>query len=409
MNRNGYKIFSKGMIGNFVLSNRLVRSATWDPSILKTRTMSDEILNIYKNQAAGGVGLIITGGFPVVNKEMLANADKEGKACSYKDLRIKGTGKMVEVVRKAREDCKIIAQLENGSLDAGPSGVPSPFARKGIRPLSVKEIKIIIRYYAEAAACMKEDGFDGVQLHAAHTGILSCFLSPYKNRRKDMYGGSVANRVRIIKEIVSLARDKVGDFPILVKINCTDYVKGGIDYNNFPELAAMIEKSGVDAIEISGGMWDCLIRPESELGFPPVPAPESHTSIKNSDKQLYFLKYTENLELNIPLILVGGARDIEQLEHVINQGKINFIALCRPLIAEPDLPSRWLEGRGSNTTECISCNSCIYSMIVHPRKTGPGPVTCTFKNDKEEHKMAQKWLKSWVKNKREKRPAAPLS
>ena len=92
----------------------------------------------------------------------------------------------------------------------------------------------------------------------------------------------------------------------------------------------------------------------------------------------------------------GGNRDVDRLEQILQQEHVDLIALCRPLISEPDLPRRWLEGRGSSTAECISCNSCIYDMIVHPSREGPGLVTCVFKHNKDEHKEAQRWLASWV-------------
>jgi hypothetical protein len=87
------------------------------------------------------------------------------------------------------------------------------------------------------------------------------------------------------------------------------------------------------------------------------------------------------------------------LEEIINQGKVEFIALSRPLIREPDLPNRWLESRGKRTTKCISCNSCIFDMYIHPGRPEPGLVTCVFKNDKSKYKLAQKWLTSWVSRK----------
>jgi 2,4-dienoyl-CoA reductase-like NADH-dependent reductase (Old Yellow Enzyme family) len=180
-------------------------------------------------------------------------------------------------------------------------------------------------------------------------------------------------------------------------MNGTDYLDGGTDMDTFPELAKEVERAGIDAIEVSGGMWDCLVRSEDELGFRPVPAPESHTRIKNPDKQSYFLKYAESLDLDIPVILVGGNRDIERLEAIVSKGKVDFIALCRPLISEPDLPNRWLEGRGGPGTDCISCNSCLYEMLVHPGRPEPGPVRCILKNEKHKVKEAQRWLSSWVR------------
>jgi 2,4-dienoyl-CoA reductase-like NADH-dependent reductase (Old Yellow Enzyme family) len=291
-----------------------------------------------------------------------------------------------------------VAHLSGEYPGVGPSDVPSPFRGTKLKPLSTKQIQAIVHCFIQAVAGVKDDGFDGVQLHAAHGGLLSRFLSPYTNRREDEYGGSAENRARIIGEIVAGARRLVGDFPILIKMNCTDYVEGGTDIATFPVLAKAIQDSGVDAIEISGGMWDCLIRPEEELGFRPVPAPESHTRIQNPEKQNYFLPYAEKTKLDIPLILVGGNRDVEQLEEIIRQGKVDFFALCRPLISEPDLPKRWLEGRGRSGTDCVSCNACIYDMRTHVEERKPWVATCLVKHDKKRLKAAQQWLSSWVKN-----------
>ncbi|MFW9903332.1 MAG: NADH:flavin oxidoreductase [Candidatus Thorarchaeota archaeon] len=396
MRRDHYKIYSKSKIGNLILCNRLVRSATWDPSIVMKRRMTDEILNLYRELALGGVGLIISGGFPVFQEQKVENGSKKW-ITDYVDLRVNEIEQMPTIVHNVSHECKIVAQLENGNLNARPSVIDSPYSRRKMRQLTVDEIGDIVNCFVEAIIDMKKSGFDGIQLHAAHGGLLSRFLSPFTNHRKDIYGGSASNRVRIIYEIVTKARKSVGNFPILIKINCTDYLQGGVDIKTFPELTREIEHIGVDAIEVSGGMWECLVRKEEELGFRPVPAPESHTRIKSPYKQSYFLKYTEKLNLGIPVILVGGNRDIERLEEIVSEGKVDFIALSRPLIREPNLPKRWLEGRGGQTTECISCNSCIYAMLVHPGRPEPGLVTCIHKNDKAQHLLAQKWLSSWVR------------
>ncbi|MFX0118651.1 MAG: NADH:flavin oxidoreductase [Candidatus Hodarchaeota archaeon] len=396
MRRANYTIFSEGKIGSLKLKNRLVRSATWDPSILRSRKMNTEVLNLYQEIALGGVGLIITGGFPVF-QEQLANIDSKKWIINYFDLRVDEIEKLPEIVHKSQQDCKIVAQLENGNLTGRPSVISSPYSKRKLRYLSLDEISDIINSFVEAIIDMKKTGFDGVQLHSAHGGLLSRFLSPYTNRRNDAYGGSTSNRVRIIQEIVTKARQSVSDFPILIKMNCTDYLEGGISIETFPKLARKIEQTGVNAIEISGGMWECLFRNEDELGFRPVPAPESHTQINSIDNQSYFLKYTKKLDLDIPVILVGGNRNIERLEEIVKQGKVEFIALSRPIIREPDLPKRWLEGRGGPTTECISCNSCIFAMLIHPGRSEPGLVTCVHKSNKSLHKLAQKWLSSWVK------------
>lgn len=394
MNRAHYKIFSSASIAGLSLSNRLVRSATWDPSILSSRQMTEEVLDLYSSLALGGVGLIITGGLPVY-RERFPDENADQPVRLYADLRVDGLEKLAAAVHQARQDCKIVAQLEVGYLDAGPSSIPTPFSDQSVRALSVDEIDQIVACFVTAISDVYRAGFDGIQLHAAHGGLLSRFFSPYTNQRQDGYGGSTPQRVKIVREIVVAARRQVGDFPILIKMNCTDYLEGGIDHANFPELAQEIVKAGVDAIEVSGGMWECLFRPEEELGFRPVPAPESHTRLRSPERQSYFLRYTEQLDLPIPVILVGGNRDVERLEAILQGGKVDFIALCRPLIREPDLPNRWRAGSGKRLPECISCNSCIYAMYVHPGKPEPGLVTCICKNDKKQHQPAQKWLVSW--------------
>ena len=396
VSRGHYRLFSGGRIGNLYLPNRLVRSATWDPSILHKQKMTDEVLNLYRELSLGGVGMIITGGFPVF-KEMMQKTESGKWILNFSELKVEGIERLVKVVHSSGKDCRIIAQIEDGRLNARPSSISSPFSKRKFRPLTLQEIEDIIDCYVQGIESMKQAGFDGVQIHAAHGSILSRFLSSYTNRRGDIYGGSPSNRVRIIREIVSRARRLVGDFPILIKMNCTDYLVGGTDVDTFPELAKEIEKAGIDAIEVSGGMWECLVRNEQDLGFRLVPAPESHTRIGNPEKQSYFLKYVEKLSLGIPIILVGGNRNVDLLEMIICQGKVDFIALSRPLIREPDLPNRWLEGRGKPTTECISCNSCIFNMHVHPNSPEPGLVVCVHKESKSLHRQAQRWLDSWVK------------
>ncbi len=390
MSREQYKLFSTGRIGKLNLPNRLIRSATWDPSILHHSKMTEEILAVYHKVAAGGVGLIFSGGLPVCNDETLASGS------GYAGLRFKGIEKLVPTVHKAGTGCKIIAQLEPRNLNKGPSEIRSPYQKEKIPALITDEIQTVIRCFVEGIISIQADGFDGVQLHAAHGGLLSSFLSPYTNHRTDEFGGTIKKRAAILQRIVEQARKIVGDFPILIKLNATDNLQGGIDIENFPALAKQMERVGFDAIEVSGGMWDCLIQSEEELGFPPVPAPESHTQINRPEKQSYYLQYVRELKLNIPVILVGGNRDVERLEAILQEEPVDFIALCRPLISEPDLPKRWLEGRGGTSTDCISCNACIYDMYMHPGQDAPGLVRCVYKEDRERYHEAKEWLKTWV-------------
>ncbi len=368
MSREHYQVFSKSKIADLELKNRLVRSATCESGMTKDGKITDKMSELYKNLAAGGAGMIITGHMAVMEK---------GKALPHQtlicdDKYIREISPIADIIHNTQNDCFAVAQLSHAGRQVahdnktaecvGPSDVPSTVIQNNARVLDEDEIESIIDAFADAIGRVKQAGFDAVQLHSAHGWLLSSFLSPYTNKRKDKYGGSVKNRVRILKAIIDKARAKVKDFPILIKINCDDNVENGINISNFPELAKEIENTGFDAIEISGAMWDCLSRSEEELGFFPAPIPEAHIKIGNDEKQSYYEKYTDDLDLNIPVILLGGHRNIEFLEKIITKQKADFFSFSRPLICEPDLPNRWLNGTGTEKADCVSCNSCLLTI-----------------------------------------------
>jgi 2,4-dienoyl-CoA reductase-like NADH-dependent reductase (Old Yellow Enzyme family) len=394
MQRDNYKIFSEGQIAGLNLKNRIVRSATWDVPVTVTKDVPDVVVDYYRELTLGGSGMIITGDFPVTPESEFT------AATSYSDVRVTGLERIADVVHKTDDRCKVIAQLNTGFIRKAPSERVSPYTGRTIPALTEEEIRVLVKCFAQGVKKASDLGYDGVQFHAAHGTLLCDLLSTYTNKRTDDYGGTTKRRIRVIRDIVSKAREKVGAFPILIKANCTDYMPGGIDMDSFPELAFQIERAGIDAIEVSGGRYDCLLRSEEELGFRPVPGAESHTRINSIEKQSYFYQYTEGLHCSIPIILVGGNKDVEHVERLLQKGKVDFIAMCRPLICEQELPNRWLSGKGKNSAECISCNSCIYDMIMNASKGESKITRCLYKRDKKEHKRAQKWLASWVEKHR---------
>lgn len=374
--RVSYHIFSEGAIAGLKTKNRLVRSATVEGAASNDGRVTETYTDFYKTLARGGVGTIITGYMAVAENGRSVHK----QAGIWADWHVAGIKKAADAVHHETPDTVLIAQIGHAgrnitsnvdmSEPVGPSVVPSPILKKQARALGDDEIEDIIGLFVDAVVRVKEAGFDGVQLHGAHGYLLSSFLSPYTNRRTDRFGGSLENRVRIVSDIVSGARKQVGsDFPILIKANADDFVPGGIDINTFPAVAQKIEESGLDAIEVSGGIWDCLVRTEHELGFFPVPIPESRIRIDDPAKQSYFLPYAMMLDLKIPVMLVGGNRSVERMEDILNNSPIDFMSLCRPLISEPDLPNRWLSGDGPETARCQSCNGCLLTLTK-------GPVRC---------------------------------
>jgi 2,4-dienoyl-CoA reductase-like NADH-dependent reductase (Old Yellow Enzyme family) len=181
-----------------------------------------------------------------------------------------------------------------------PSPVYDALFERTPRALAIEEINEITDKFAEAIRRAQEAEFDGVQIHAAHGYLLSSFLSPYTNKRDDQYGGSTENRVRILREIYEKAKKKVGkNFPILVKINTTDFLPGGMDIKEAGSSAEILEKIEFAAIETSGGMWEAVTQSQEELGWPPVILPESRTEIKSKDQEAYFLPSAKTLKESI--------------------------------------------------------------------------------------------------------------
>jgi 2,4-dienoyl-CoA reductase-like NADH-dependent reductase (Old Yellow Enzyme family) len=396
-------VFKPGRIGRLELKNRLVRSATYENAATIHGEVTDPLVEIYRRLGLGGVGLIVTGITSVLAKAhsphrtMLIDGDKT----------IPGLRRIPDTVHSLGNGCKILIQLHHPgrqiirpedapkmipffspALVAGlqraaqgppseqrprpvpaqlpdpvaPSAIPDAMFKRAPRALSIEEIEEIIEAFARGIGRAQEAGFDGVQLHAAHGWLLSSFLSPHTNKRKDRYGGSTENRTRIVQEIFEQGRKRVdNDFPILIKMNTTDFLADGTDLKEAARVAAILKQIGFAALETSGGMWETVTRGEKELGWPPYLLPESRTNIKNKDQEAYFLSGAEAVkkQTGLPVILVGGMRSLEKIEEVLQSGAADFISLARPLIRQPDLPNLWISGEGPEKAACISCNACI--------------------------------------------------
>jgi len=404
-------VFTPARIGELEIKNRLVRSATYENAATREGEVSDFLVDLYCTLAKGGVGLIITSAASVYSKTVQLfgmRADSDSFIPSLK--------KIPRVIRESAPDCKVMLQLahpgrqvinrkDGAKLSSvvpqaflayirrhpelrlpseeaphvveptAPSAVYDAIFDRTPRALTVEEIEEIIESFAEGVRRAQEAGFDGVQLHAAHGYLLSSFLSPRTNRRKDQYGGSIENRTRIIKDIYRCARRKVGDrFPILIKMNTTDFLPGGMDLNEAVRVAKMLSEVGFAAIETSGGMWEALTRKKEELGWLPVLLPESRTGIKDQDQEAYFLPGAKALKekTNATVILVGGLKSFSKIEEVLTSKGADFVSVCRPLIRQPDLPILWQSGEGPDKAECISCNACL--------PTGSARLVCRVKN-----------------------------
>jgi 2,4-dienoyl-CoA reductase-like NADH-dependent reductase (Old Yellow Enzyme family) len=335
--RTDYKIFSTGQIGAMTVKNRLVRSATMVAAGSDGQPTQEHI-RLYCELARGGVAVIITGFMlPSRNDKPMV-----GQIVISEDSYIPGLERLAEAVHETDGECRLVAQIGHSGMTVSPSGIKWPFrwTTKG-RTLTTDEVDNIVADFSDAIWRAKTAGFDGVELHGAHAYLLSSFLSPQTNKRTDKYGGSIENRVHIIRAIMDKARKRAGpDFPIMIKLNSDDNTAQGIQPTNFPDLANEIIRTGVVALDVSGNN-------------------KVRRNIENTKDEAYFFTGAKALDVRTPIILTGGNRSVNHMEKLLKTNEIDFIGMARPLIREPNLPNRWLEGVGEDRASCISCNGCI--------------------------------------------------
>lgn len=366
-------LFSAEKIGNVQIKNRIVRSATHMRSSEKYGYIGDKLIDIYRDLARGGTGLIISG-FTAVDPGGTANPYQ---ACLYNDSFIPGQNKLVEAVHEYA-DVKIAIQIAHtGRQGYHPKYhpvAPSPvlFKTTGLTPreLTANEIETLIQKFVDAGKRSYECGYDMVQLHAAHGYFLSNFISPYTNKRTDEYGGDTQKRAKILIDIYNGLRDELGsNFPITIKLQTEDFIPNGLKLEEGVEYAKILSEIGFDAIEPSGGGGDAQI-----LSKKPYPS----LNIKSEEEENYFLEHNKRIKpfLNkCKLIAMGGIKNPISAERILKEDIADFISLCRPLIYEPDLPNRWRNGDIS-PAKCISCNGCYMTMMQ-------GPVYCVTKKKRE--------------------------
>ena len=359
-------VFDPNRLAGLDLGNRLVRSATWEGLADALGGVTDPMVDIYRDLAAGGVGLIISSYIAVRND----GRQHITQLAADRDEHIAGLARLADAVHQYGG--KLVGQIvhcggqsepdaNQGRAALAPSAIASPGYRQVPAELAPADIEDIVASFAAAAARLVSAGFDGVQLHGAHGYLLAQFLSPLRNRRDDEYGGDLPGRARFALAVFAAVRAVVGrDFPIMIKLNGNDFVAGSTSEEDSCYLAARLAAAGVAAIEVSGGTPG-----SGKLG--PV-----RNKILTSDDEAYFRPQAQAIRIaapDVPLMLVGGLRSLAKMEEILAAGDADYLSLCRPLIREPDLPRRWQRGEATRAA-CISCNGCY-----RPARKGEG-VRC---------------------------------
>ncbi|MHB9072400.1 MAG: NADH:flavin oxidoreductase [Desulfobaccales bacterium] len=345
-------LFENSAINGMKLANRSVRSATWEGMAAEDGAVTPKLIETMTALAQGGVGLIISS-HSYISPEGQATPWQIG---IYKDELIPGLQKLAGAIHA--HGGKIVMQLAHAGnfamekLTGQPALVVSDFlglASSRRHEIEPQDIQKLITAFAAAARRAKSAGCDGVQLHSAHGYLLSQFLSPLFNRRRDDYGGDIRHRAKIHGEALHAVREAVGpDFPILIKMNCRDFQEGGLSLEDSLEAAKLLAAAGLDAIELSGGLL---------TGGKLSP---SRPGIDSQEKEAYFKEEALAFKkaISIPLILVGGIRSFEVAEQLLADGTADYISMSRPFIREPDLINRWKAGV-RRPAVCTSDNLCF--------------------------------------------------
>lgn len=312
-------------IGSLHLTNRLVM-----PPMATGKcpdgNVTEDILDYYKEKSQGGYISLIVIEHSYVSPEGKAHKNQLSISDSCNIDKLKALSDTIH-----KNGSKAVMQINHAGIQTseevtgypsvGPSAVPNS---KGIvaQELSVDEIKEIVKSFGKAAARVKDAGFDGVEIHAAHGYLLHQFYTPLTNKRTDAYGGDVKNRIKIHLEVIEEVKKSVGDdFPILLRLGASDYTEGGVTIEDSIIASKEFEKAGINILDISGGVRGFMVPGATEEG--------------------YFSPLTKAIKevVSIPVILTGGIVSAEAAEKLLNEGKADLIGVGRAIYKD----SNWAE------------------------------------------------------------------
>jgi len=357
---------------------------------------SEALGTLYGRLARAGVGTIITG-FSYVSPEGRAmqprqcgiDTDDKTQAWARVVRAVHSNGKteaerpllIMQIAHAGRQTLPEVT----GRPALAPTAKRSPYFRVRPRVMDDTQIKNAATAFGRAARRAQTAGFDGVQLHAAHGYLIHQFLSPYLNDRTDTWG---QDRFAFFRSIVTEVRAECGpNFPLFVKVSGGDGHPGGLTPALTAEYAREMERIGIAAIEVSYGTMDEALNifrggvpTERVLRHNPfivkrpgwMKALWKRFSLPRLKKHLFAFSENYNLEAarsirqltSIPLLLVGGIRSREGIEHILESGDADAVSLCRPLICEPDLAERFRSG-AAQRSRCTACNACAVMCDSH--------------------------------------------
>ena len=327
-----------------VLKNRIAKSAMSENIGTFSNAPTQTLINVYSVWAKGDPGLLITGNVMIDSRALGEPKNVVVEDYTHFDLlkqwakTVEGTG--VHLWPQLNHPGRQAFASINKEIVA-PSAIPLKMGGasgmfKTATPLTEEAIWDIVKRFGNAARIMKEAGFTGCQIHGAHGYLVSQFLSPISNTRKDKWGGVLENRARFVLEVYREIRAQVGaDYPVGIKINSADFQRGGFTEEESMEVVQILSKEGIDLIEISGGTYE---KPAMVKG---------NRKQSTLEREAYFLDYIEKARsiTDKPLLLTGGFRSVQVMEDALAGGKLDIVGLARPFCLYPNLAKDIFDGR----------------------------------------------------------------
>ena len=370
------KLFTPIQINGVELKNRIVMSPMHDGLGLTGGDVNAQVIEYFAARARGGVGLIINGFTVVCPDELCGTAGAGQSHLTTLDNR---NSFQLLAERLHEYDCKLFVQLHHPGrsvyapqfLNGGRQPVSStamPASLKGdshaapARELTVPEIKQIVKCYAIAAQGAYTAGCDGVEVHCAHGYLFSQFINPFKNERKDEYGGSLENCCRIATETLDAIRKVVPkSFPVSVRINGAegDFRPNGKewDMNYMKGVAKLLVEHGADMVNVSMGGIDCMPNPDMRARY--------RDDIIRNIKEV----------VEVPVAAVNCLKTPEEAEGMLEDGVADMAILGRQLICDPEWANKARSGREEDIRPCLSCNNCIHhSSLMQPIRCAINPL-----------------------------------
>lgn len=346
---NSSPLFSTFVLPNgATLPNRLVKAAMEENLSDKNLRPDKALWNLYETWARGGVGTMITGNVMIDHRAMTGPGGVVLEVGSPLDAfktwssKAKSNGGKV-IMQINHPGRQMLAKL--GGEVLAPSAVPVDLGNLSKllgRPRAMTEEEILetIQRFADTSQLAETSGFDGVEIHAAHGYLISQFLSPIVNQRKDSWGGSLENRSRFLLEVIRKVRKSVSpSFIVAVKINSADFQKGGFQFEDAKKVIFNIQSLGVDFIELSGGNYEApAMQGESRDG-------------STLSREAYFLDFASEVAkmATVPILVTGGIRRKQIAETVLESG-VPLVGIATALALNPYLPKDWKEDKQTDQT-----------------------------------------------------------